>query len=61
MMPWIIQLYDKLWPWCNQPPNQSHFGHVAGVYERISGMVIGEEKMNVKLLKGVYHDHAYKI
>lgn len=60
MMPWIAQLYDKLWPWCNQPPNQSHFGHVAGVYERVSAMVVGEEGMKCKLMTGINHDDTYK-
>ena len=59
MMPWISQLYDKMWPWCNQPPNQTHFGHVAGVYERVSAIVVGEERMRYKLLD-VEHDHTYK-
>lgn len=59
MMPWISQTYVKLWPWCNQAPNATHFGHVAGVYERISAMVIGEEKMPYVLID-IKHDHEYK-
>jgi len=62
VMGWIIQLYDKLYPWCIEPPNRSHFGHIGGIYERIMAYAIGEEiptfqdliKLNIK------HDNYYK-
>lgn len=57
MMPWISQLYKKLWPWCVQPPNQTHWGHIAGIYERVSAMVIGEENMKQISLPSVFHHH----
>lgn len=59
MMPWIYQLYEKTWPWCNQAPNQTHFTHVAGVYERVSAMIVGEACMRPVLLN-IEHDHKYK-
>jgi len=45
VMGWIVQLYDKLYPWCIQPPNQTHHGHIAGIYERIMAYAIGQEPL----------------
>jgi hypothetical protein len=59
IMEWVIQLYDKLYPWCIEPPNCSHFSHIGGIYERIMAFGIGEE--NLKYIKvNVSHDHNYK-
>lgn len=62
MMPWISQLYDKIWPWAAQPPNQSHPGHFGGILERVSAMVVGEHFGNSYALIDEYsrHDHKYK-
>jgi hypothetical protein len=59
IMGWIIQLYDKLYPWCVEPPNKIHWGHIGGIYERIMGYAIGEEYLSfVKI--NIKHDHHYK-
>jgi hypothetical protein len=58
-MKWVVQLYDKMYPWCIEYPNKSHFGHIGGIYERIMGYCIGEENLkNIEL--DVSHDHKYK-
>jgi len=46
IMKWVIQLYDKMYPWCIQPPNCSHFAHIGGIYERIMAYAIGEEYLS---------------
>lgn len=59
IMKWVIQLYDKMYPWCIKYPNQSHVGHIGVIYERIMAFCIGEEKLkNITL--NVTHDHKYK-
>ena len=58
-MKWIIQLYDKIYPWCMEYPNKTHFGHIGGIYERIMGYALGQEKMLYKNIN-VDHDHFYK-
>jgi hypothetical protein len=58
-MQWIMQLYDKIYPWCIERPNRSHFGHIGGIYERIMAYAIGEENLqNINL--NISHDHKYK-
>ena len=59
IMPWITQLYDKMYPWCNEAPNRTHFGHVAGVFERIMAFALAEEGLPYVLMD-VKHDHKYK-
>jgi len=59
LMNWIVQLYEKLYPWCIQPPNATHFGHIGGIYERIMGFAIGEEDLSAIPLD-IAHDHKYK-
>lgn len=59
MMPWITQLYTKLYPWCIESPNPSHHGRIGGIYERISGFVLGASDMKCKLLQMI-HDNSYK-
>jgi hypothetical protein len=59
IMKWIIQLYDKIYPWCMQYPNKTHFGHIGGIYERIMGYALGQEKMIYKNIN-VEHNHFYK-
>jgi len=59
IMQWIMQLYDKIYPWCIERPNRSHFGHIGGIYERIMAYAIGEENLqNINL--NISHDHKYK-
>lgn len=59
IMPWIVQLYDKLYPWAIQKPNATHFGHIAGIYERIMAYAIGQQKLSSRQLN-IEHDHEYK-
>ena len=59
IMKWIIQLYDKIYPWCMQYPNKTHFGHIGGIYERIMGYALGQEKMIYKNIN-IEHNHFYK-
>jgi len=59
IMKWIVQLYTKIYPWCIEWPNASHFGHIGGIYERIMAYALGKENLkNIKL--NVTHDHKYK-
>ena len=58
-MKWVVRLYDKLYPWCVTSPNQSHFGHIAGIYERIMAYAIGEENLQ-NIVLDVTHDVEYK-
>jgi hypothetical protein len=58
-MPWVIQLYDKLYPWCIQSPNASHFAHIGGIYERIMAFSIGEETLQ-HINVNVSHINEYK-
>ena len=61
IMGWVTQLYDKLYPWAFRYPNQSHFGHVGGIYERIMGFsLIGQCLKEVSIENHVSHDHKYK-
>jgi hypothetical protein len=59
IMPWVSQLYYKMFPWCNQHPNSSHFGHVAGIFERVMGFAIGEENMEYTSVY-IHHDNNLK-
>jgi len=59
IMKWIIKLYDKIYPWCIQYPNQTHFGHIGGIYERIMGYALGQENMICNNIN-VEHNHFYK-
>jgi len=58
-MKWVIQLYDKIYPWCIEKPNASHFGRIGGIYERIMSYCIGEEDLR-NIVLNVSHDHTYK-
>jgi hypothetical protein len=42
IMPWIVQLHPKLYPWAAQPPNSTAFPHMGFIYERVMGFVIGQ-------------------
>lgn len=61
-----VKTYEKIMPWVSYQYNriasivmQEHFGHLAGLYERIMAFAIGEEKLNMIKLD-VKHDHMYK-
>jgi hypothetical protein len=59
IMKWVIQLYDKIYPWCIEKPNRTHFGHIGGIYERIMAFAIGEENLkNIQV--NVSHEYNYK-
>ena len=59
IMEWVVQLYNKIYPWCIQQPNQTHFGHIGGIYERIMAYAIGcEQLFSIKL--NITHDNKYK-
>jgi hypothetical protein len=61
-MEWIVQLYDKIYPWCVEPPNATHFGHVGGIYERLMGYCIGEENLqNIILNVSHGYNNKYKL
>lgn len=55
IMPWVISLYDKLAPIVKH----KHFGHIAGLYERVMAFAVGEEKLRMVKLD-IKHDHFYK-
>jgi len=59
VMNWIVQLYNKLYPWCIKPPNASHFGHIGGIYERIMAYAVGEENLH-SIQLDIKHDNVYK-
>ena len=59
VMKWIVQLYPKFYPWCVQPPNRTHFGHIGGIYERFMAYAIGEENMR-PVVVNVTHDGFFK-
>jgi hypothetical protein len=59
IMKWVAQLYDKIYPWCIEPPNQSHFGHMGGIYERVMAFCIGQEQLKCIRIN-VSHESYYK-
>ena len=59
IMRWVVQLYDKLYPWCVEPPNATHYAHIGGIYERIMAFGIGAENLE-NIVLNVSHDHKYK-
>ena len=59
IMLWVSLLYPKLYPWCVEPPNRTHFGHIGGIYERVMGFAIRQLELPVSLLK-ISHREDYK-
>lgn len=59
IMKWVETLYMKLYPQCVSYPNKTHHGHIGGIYERIMGFAIGQERLNCKPLP-IIHDAVYK-
>ena len=60
IMPWVIQLYDKLYPWCIKPPNCSHKGHIGTIYERVMAYSISQSNIICKELD-IIHDGHFKM
>jgi hypothetical protein len=60
IMKWVIQLYDKFYPWCIEPPNCTVFGHIGVVYERIMAYAIAQEEELECFKLNILHDHHYK-
>jgi hypothetical protein len=58
ILKWVIQLYDKIYPWCIETPNRCHHGHI-GIYERIMAYCIGQENLQ-NIMLNASHDHKYK-
>ena len=58
-MKWVTQLYDKIYPWCIESPNATHFGHIAGIYERVMAYCVGEENLQ-NIVLDISHDSKYK-
>jgi len=61
-----VETYEKVMGWVSGFYSriaaivvQRHFGHVAGLYERIMAFSIGEENLNMVKIE-VKHDHDYK-
>lgn len=55
VMKWVVTLYSDL----SKVLTLKHFGHVAGIYERVMAFAIGEERL--KMVKfDINHDHDYK-
>lgn len=55
IMGWVSCFYSKI----ASIVEQKHFGHIAGLYERIMAFAIGEKKLRMIKLD-VTHDHEYK-
>ena len=55
IMKWVSELYSRI----AAIVVQKHFGHIAGLYERIMAFAIGEEKLHMIKLD-VTHDQDYK-
>jgi len=55
VMKWVDNFYTRI----ASIVHQNHFGHIAGLFERIMAFAIGEE--NLKMVKlDIKHDHTYK-
>jgi hypothetical protein len=58
-MKWVVQLYDKMYPWCIQYPKKTHFIHIGEIFERVMAYAIGNEKLrSIKI--NIIHNHNYK-
>lgn len=55
VMQWVNTLYPKL----GVITERTHFGHIAGLYERVMAFAIGEERLHMVKLD-IEHDHDYK-
>jgi hypothetical protein len=59
IMKWVIQLYDKMYPWCIQYPCITRQGCIGGIFERIMAYAIGQEKMPFIQLN-INHENHFK-
>lgn len=59
IMPWVTQLYYKLFPWCSSPPFYPDYGRVASVFERVMAFVVGEQPLT-QVRIDIKHDNNYK-
>ena len=66
---WLEKLVDDIFPWCNLPPYESHFGSIGGYTERALGLfnaieiVEGMKTVNLKIDHGAgahYKEHYNK-
>jgi hypothetical protein len=55
IMPWIIQLHDKIYPECILPPYRPRYGEVGCYYEQIMGFVITALCMDLAPWPGIIH------
>ena len=58
-MEWVVKLYDKIYDYATKPPSPTHYAHIAGVYERIMALFIGEE-FEKRYNLDIIHDHDFK-
>lgn len=57
IMPWVHSVSKKIWPWCNRPPNQTHFGHYGGILERVMAFAVGGTGNATCHIVPLIHDH----
>jgi hypothetical protein len=60
IMTWVTQLYDKLYPWCVEPPYHTHLGHIGGIYERVMAYALGNTDLPFLLIKDFVHNQELK-
>ena len=60
VMKWVSQLYNKIYPACNLPPNNTLNGHLAGIYERVMAFAIAQEHLPIIDSLSLHHDHYYR-
>lgn len=61
IMPWIIQLHDKIYPECIMPPYKSRYGEIGCYYEQIMGFVISALCNDVSPWPGVIHPTTHGV
>jgi hypothetical protein len=59
IMNWVVDSYDKLYPWACEPPNYSGVGAIGGIYERVMGFALSQINSNLIYIN-VCHEHEYK-
>jgi hypothetical protein len=60
IMPWVIQMRTKLYPWAVQPPYDSSPTVIGGIFERIMALAIGDELLYIGM-PDLKHDHKIKV
>jgi len=57
IMPWVLLMKGKLYPWSNQSPHPTHWGHIGGIFERLMGIAISQtHPRNINNMVGVQHN-----